>query len=335
MKIIVVTLITALSAVAAIGQQTWTPAPAAKVIAEVSANSEATMKGAPFSAEAVNESVQTLADGNRIVRKWTSRMYRNSAGQFRREGSITPGSAFGAYFTPDPSVTILDPAGGARYLLNTEGRTARIITMPSAVVRPMPPAAPGRLTRVEDKDGTIYLEKGTVEMKGLAELKIAQSQLDAAQTELRAATAAKAVVTATIGIASLIPPPPSSSKYETRKEDLGVQNVEGVEAQGTRTTTIIPADAIGNERPIEIVYERWYSKELKVLVASRHYDPRFGEQTYRLTNINRSEPDPSLFEVPAGYRILNEPPSTPRPSQSRVTSERTVRVSTTAQTGRP
>ena len=99
----------------------------------------------------------------------------------------------------------------------------------------------------------------------------------------------------------------NGQKWETRTEQLGVQNFEGVDAEGTRTITTIPADAIGNERPIEIVYERWYSKELQMIVYSKHSDPRFGEQTYRLTNINRSEPDPSLFQVPTSYRIVNEP----------------------------
>jgi hypothetical protein len=347
-------LIVALGTAAAYGQQvyTTTPAPAAKVIAEVASSSEATVKGAPFSAEVVNETVQTLADGNRIVRRWSSKMYRNSEGRFRREGSITPG-AFGMAFSADPNITILDPVGGSRYLLNTEGRTARIITLPSAVIRPLPalPALPpGKFTRVEGKDGDIYLEKnekGVVELKGSvdtnaakAQFDAARAQLEAAQVELKAAAAAQPALSASIGVAQMIPAPPKSSKYETRKEDLGTMNVEGVEAQGTRTTTIIPADAIGNERPIEIVYERWYSPELKLVVASRHFDPRFGEQTYRLTNINRSEPDPSLFEVPSDYRILNQPrtPAAPRSptSQTRVRpSERTVRISTTAATGRP
>jgi hypothetical protein len=103
---------------------------------------------------------------------------------------------------------------------------------------------------------------------------------------------------------------PLNSKYETKRDSIGTQNFEGVDAEGTRSTTIIPADAIGNERPIEIVDERWYSKELHMVIYSKHSDPRFGEQTYRLTNINRSEPDPSLFEVPDGYRILNTPRGT-------------------------
>jgi len=87
------------------------------------------------------------------------------------------------------------------------------------------------------------------------------------------------------------------------KDQLGKQIIEGVEAEGTRTTVTIPAGEIGNERPIEIVSERWYSPELQLVVMTRHSDPRFGETTYKLTNINRTEPAKTLFEVPADYTI--------------------------------
>ena len=87
------------------------------------------------------------------------------------------------------------------------------------------------------------------------------------------------------------------------KEDLGTQVVEGVAATGTRITTTIPAGAIGNEQPILIVSEQWFSPELKVLVMTKHNDPRTGETTYRLTNIVQTEPARSLFEVPADYTL--------------------------------
>ncbi len=93
----------------------------------------------------------------------------------------------------------------------------------------------------------------------------------------------------------------------SRTESLGKQNIGGVEAEGTKTTVTIPAGEIGNERPIEIVSERWYSLELQAVVMTRHIDPRFGENSYRLANIDRTEPARSLFEVPAGYRIEEGP----------------------------
>ncbi|HYW70103.1 MAG TPA: hypothetical protein VE961_03655, partial [Pyrinomonadaceae bacterium] len=91
-----------------------------------------------------------------------------------------------------------------------------------------------------------------------------------------------------------------------RNESLGTQTIEGVEAQGSRTTITIPAGKIGNERPIEIVHESWYSPELQTIVMSRSFDPRSGEVVYRLTNINRAEPEGSLFEVPADYKIQQD-----------------------------
>jgi hypothetical protein len=86
-------------------------------------------------------------------------------------------------------------------------------------------------------------------------------------------------------------------------ESLGRHMIEGVEAEGTRTIITIPAGEIGNERPIEIVNEKWYSPELQTVVMTKRIDPLVGETTYKLTNINRGEPARSLFEVPADYKI--------------------------------
>lgn len=97
---------------------------------------------------------------------------------------------------------------------------------------------------------------------------------------------------------SSAPTPP-----ESKTESLGKQIIEGVEAEGTRTTMTIPAGTIGNDRAIDIISERWYSPALQLVVLSKHNDPRWGEDTYKLTKINRTEPAHSLFEVPADYTI--------------------------------
>jgi hypothetical protein len=88
-------------------------------------------------------------------------------------------------------------------------------------------------------------------------------------------------------------------------ETLGKQTIDGVQAEGTRSTITIPAGEIGNEREIKIVNERWYSPELQTVILSKHSDPRMGETVYRLTNINRSDPHPSLFQVPSDYTLDN------------------------------
>jgi hypothetical protein len=94
-----------------------------------------------------------------------------------------------------------------------------------------------------------------------------------------------------------------SGQGEVNRESLGTQTIEGVQAEGTRITFTIPAGKIGNERPIVTVNERWYSPELQAVVMSKNLDPRTGDTIYRLTNISRSEPDASLFQVPADYTI--------------------------------
>jgi hypothetical protein len=95
----------------------------------------------------------------------------------------------------------------------------------------------------------------------------------------------------------------ADSSERTKQESLGKQVIEGVEVEGTRTTRTIPAGEIGNTRPIQIVDESWYSSELHLRVMILHRDPRSGESTFRLTNINRSEPARTLFQVPPDYRL--------------------------------
>ena len=75
-------------------------------------------------------------------------------------------------------------------------------------------------------------------------------------------------------------------------------------ATGQKTITTIPTGQIGNDRPIEIVDEQWESAELKVLMLSRHHDPRTGDIEYRLTNISRAEPPSYLFAVPSDYTVV-------------------------------
>jgi hypothetical protein len=84
---------------------------------------------------------------------------------------------------------------------------------------------------------------------------------------------------------------------------LGIQVINGVSAEGTRTTRTIPAGAIGNTNPIVITVEKWYSSDLQTVVTLKRDDPRMGETTFQLTNIQRQEPDASLFQVPSDYTV--------------------------------
>ena len=100
------------------------------------------------------------------------------------------------------------------------------------------------------------------------------------------------------------------------REKLGRQSIDGVSAEGTRTTVTIPAGEFDNERPFEITHEEWYSPDLKMIVMMRHVDPRFGETTFRLTNVSRGEQDRALFYPPDGYKVVS-PGRGPRPFPGR------------------
>lgn len=236
------------------------------------------VKGAPYSAQAVTESTQTLGDGNRIVRKSTAALFRDSEGRTRREQdfkAIGPLAADG----PGQTIFISDPVAGVDYFLDVRNRTARKM-MPIRFKFDMKTPAPG------EKPDIIYERK-----------------IDRIQIEQKVARAGELQIAPE---GATVMEWHGTNEKNARKESLGKQLIEGVEAEGTRTTITIPAGEIGNERAIEIVSERWYSPELQTVVMTRHSDPRFGENSYTLTNISRSEPDKSLFEIPAGYTVKEE-----------------------------
>jgi len=98
-------------------------------------------------------------------------------------------------------------------------------------------------------------------------------------------------------------PPGSAPQRSVKTEPLGSKTLEGVTAEGTRTTIAIPAGQEGNEQPMQTVIESWYSSDLQTVVLSKRSDPRTGETVTRYTNISRTEPPHSLFELPADYTI--------------------------------
>jgi hypothetical protein len=95
---------------------------------------------------------------------------------------------------------------------------------------------------------------------------------------------------------------------QLNKESLGTQSINGVNAEGTRVTHTIPAGRIGNDRPINVVFERWYSPDLQMVVKSTRSDPRFGTTTYVMTNVQRAEPAAALFTVPSDYTLKDGGP---------------------------
>ena len=84
-------------------------------------------------------------------------------------------------------------------------------------------------------------------------------------------------------------------------QSLGTKTIDGLSVQGTRKTRTIPAGKIGNDKPIVITTDEWYSPDLQLMVSITRTDPRFGTTTYQLTNIDRTNPPQSMFMVPGDY----------------------------------
>ena len=263
------------------------------------------VKGAPYSADSVTETVQTLADGNRIVNRITSKVYRDSEGRTRRDQTLKDFGPIGASDEPLQTIFINDPVAGVTYTLDTRSHIAHK-SVPFNF----------EFTRNNVLQGEHFEFKTSPGGAATSGVIVATQAGTPAQAATRVAPSAEGMefrLGTGGGAASFVLSTRPGAEGNEVKEQLGKQLIEGVEAEGTRTTITIPAGDIGNERAIEIVSERWYSPELQLVVMSRHSDPRNGETTYKLTNINRSEPAKSLFEVPPGFTVKEMQMSLPIP----------------------
>ena len=249
---------------------------------------EKAIKGAPYSADTVVEGIQTLADGNRIVRKTTGLVYRDGEGRTRREEDVTLSTMTtnGPVTSLRKTISIVDPIAGFSYSLDPEHKIAWKTPAGGAG------AIMGKLEMTIADQRKVEAEKLAAAEKMKTEPGD-DSKLKAAADEkkMRAAAAGGSVSFERRGYATAPETP------------LEHKRIEGVAVEGRKTTTVIPAGQVGNEQPITITSEEWRSTELNVLVLTRHSDPRTGESSYRLTNIIRAEPDRSLFMVPPDYTI--------------------------------
>jgi hypothetical protein len=255
------------------------------------------VKGAPYSAEAVTESVQTLSDGNRIVNKFTSQVYRDSEGRTRREQTLKALNGVGNSDGSLQTIFIHDPVAGVTYSLDTRSHVAHK-SMPFKFHLTKRTGGPGETQTFEFKTGN-----GSGVATSIITTDPAANAAPQAGTRVRPPAEEDHFSFRTEGTSGFVFRTGPNTNTKEVKEQLGKQMIEGVEAEGTRTTVTIPAGEIGNDRPIEIVSERWYSPELQLVVMTRHSDPRSGETTYKLTNIDRSVQSKSLFEVPAGFTV--------------------------------
>jgi hypothetical protein len=222
-----------------------------------------TVTGAPYSAVEVTTEQQTLAGGNAIQRQNQITIHRDSSGRVRTETEMARPDGAGGTTTVK-RIMIHDPVAGVVNELDPQAKTAT-----SMSTRPGPGNHPGM--RAGNPDNTAPRVAGGRNPNGFGP---------------RNSNGANRPVDPNV-----------------QTEELGTQTINGVLATGTRTTRTIPVGAIGNTQPIQTIHERWVSADLQVPVMVKTTDPRFGTRTTQLTNINRVEPDASLFQVPSDYTV--------------------------------
>ena len=249
-----------------------------------------TVTGAPYSAQITSEFEQTLSDGNKIDRKTATTVYRDGQGRTRREQTLPAIGPYAASTTPPQAIFINDPVAGVTYVLDPVHKTARKMPRPNilpAVAGQPGPGGPGRGPG-RGPGGPGGPPPGNV------------PQGNAGPGPGRRGPGG--------------PPPgngPRPQDANVNTESLGNQNIEGILVQGTRVTRSIPAGTVGNQQPIQVTNERWYSPDLKLNLVVKSVDPMRGTNTTTLSNIRRDEPAASLFQVPADYTV-QEPPKGPR-----------------------
>jgi hypothetical protein len=279
---------------------------------------ERAMKGAPYSAETIVEGTQQLADGNRISRKTTGRVYRDGEGRTRREDDRPNGAV---------TISITDPVAGFSYSLDPQNKVAwrTPIGAAGAIVRRF------ESTTAPDGSTVVGFETRKAEVEAAAREARKQGSEDEQSMKAKVAERQAAEIAASggggggrgggfattapvetprgggggggRGGAVAMPRTAMPTMNPAAAGPLEHKVIDGIQVEGRRTTTVIPAGQIGNEQPITITSEQWRSPDLNVLVMTRHSDPRTGDSVYRLQNIIRAEPDRSLFMVPADYTV--------------------------------
>lgn len=249
-----------------------------KVTLELIAADAQVVKGKPYSADTSTETVQTLTDGNRIAHRTVSKFYRDSEGRTRREqtfGNVDPEH-------PSPhevKVFIDDPVNGTAFVVDPGSKSAEKVQRTRKFLD----------ERNGGDDGTVIM------FKSVKDSEIgAQVMPDHVMTKFRDEHD---------GNPSTIVLDMQDDKRNVVNEDLGTKNIEGVDCSGTRKTITIPAGEVGNEKPISIVTETWFSTTIGAVVLSSTDDPRFGKTTYQLANVQLNEPARTLFEPPADFKV--------------------------------
>jgi hypothetical protein len=256
------------------------------------------VKGVPFTGDFITENTQTLADGNRIKNGNTTSYARDGEGRTRREITI---GGIGQFTGGESRKTIFihDPVSKVDYVLDPQGKTARKITLGAMFTQAVPASA------AKEGPAVVFNQRFEGPRDEVIEHGVADV-VPAQRMPLPPGLMMQGHAGAIVASRTAYLPGTAASPANFKNDALGKRIIEGVEAEGTRTTLTIPAGQIGNDLALDTVSERWYSDELKTVIMTTRKDPRTGESVYKLTNLRRGEPSRQLFELPSDYQLITE-----------------------------
>ena len=167
-----------------------------------------------------------------------------------------------------------------------------------------------------DANGRIYQERWILVPKGgkvKSEMNVRQVSSPADHTTRNCYTAPKAceVIGFRLSSDAVYRPPTGTTgalpdnRGFYQHEDLGVSNLAGVDVNGYKETTTLNAGVLGNDQPMVTLREFWYSSRLGISLSSKVDDPQSGRQVFTVKELSTAEPDPALFDVPAGYQVFD------------------------------
>jgi hypothetical protein len=249
------------------------------------------VKNAPFSADVITQYDRTLDNGAHIHRESRGKVFRDNQGRMRTESQPPAVQLVSQKYD---HITINDPVQQIIVYLNPKNKTATILHFGD--VGPTAPTASAKQSKAKEKDtirlgGQPGIGSGPTDTLGVPPVPSGQGSLPSAhQVQVPdGSTSMDATIFANTAGATIGP--------------LGTKIIEGLSATGTRTTRTINAGTMGNDKPIVCISDTWVSSDLKVTVLTETDDGQAGHSTIRLVNIVRSEPNASLFQIPAGYTI--------------------------------
>jgi hypothetical protein len=95
----------------------------------------------------------------------------------------------------------------------------------------------------------------------------------------------------------------NNGRRSLTRENLGTDTIDGLSVIVTRETVTTSAGVEGNSQPVVSSEESWYSPDLEVNLMVTRKDPLQGTIVIHVVDLSRSEPDASLFQVPANFVV--------------------------------